>query len=152
MTTFVLPRADRPAVRAKGTVSPSESPIMASDITRGFIRDDLDEEEDRIVDCIEDPSSLYLSGPAVLSISMVVDGGPEHDVESEVGSVPYDLSTGPMMCRLKSLFVVQVSCRSWSIATRTFSYFIHISKSGRDRQPIIGTGKVSRFSSQTQIL
>ena len=30
MTSFALPREDRPAVRAKGTVSPSANPMMAS--------------------------------------------------------------------------------------------------------------------------
>ena len=34
MTTFVSPNAESPAVRAKGTVRPSESPMMASEITR----------------------------------------------------------------------------------------------------------------------
>jgi len=34
-TTFVSPRVDRPALRAKGTVNPSERPIMASDTIRG---------------------------------------------------------------------------------------------------------------------
>ena len=37
MTILLLPRADSPAVRAKGTVRPSERPIVASDITRGSI-------------------------------------------------------------------------------------------------------------------
>jgi hypothetical protein len=34
MTTLVFPKADRPAVRAKGTVRPSDNPIVASEITR----------------------------------------------------------------------------------------------------------------------
>ena len=34
MTTLVFPNADRPAVRAKGTVRPSDNPIVASEITR----------------------------------------------------------------------------------------------------------------------
>ena len=34
MTTLALPRAERPAERAKGTVSPSESPMVASDMMR----------------------------------------------------------------------------------------------------------------------
>jgi hypothetical protein len=37
MTILLLPRADSPAVRAKGTVRPSERPIVASDMTRGSI-------------------------------------------------------------------------------------------------------------------
>lgn len=40
MTTRVSPSAERPAVRAKGTVSPSESPIVASEIIRGSMRKD----------------------------------------------------------------------------------------------------------------
>lgn len=36
-TTLVSPSADRPALRAKGTVKPSDSPRMASDMIRGFI-------------------------------------------------------------------------------------------------------------------
>lgn len=34
MTTRVLPSAESPAVRAKGTVRPSERPIVASEMTR----------------------------------------------------------------------------------------------------------------------
>jgi hypothetical protein len=36
-TKSVVPKAERPAVRANGTVNPSESPMVASDITRGLI-------------------------------------------------------------------------------------------------------------------
>jgi hypothetical protein len=36
-TTFVFPKAERPALRAKGTVSPSERPRMASETIRGLI-------------------------------------------------------------------------------------------------------------------
>lgn len=38
-TTLVLPNADRPALKAKGTVKPSDSPRMASDTMRGLIRE-----------------------------------------------------------------------------------------------------------------
>lgn len=38
-TTFVLPRADKPADRAKGTVNPSDKPRMASEMTRGLMRE-----------------------------------------------------------------------------------------------------------------
>lgn len=38
-TTFVFPSAERPALSAKGTVSPSERPRMASDTMRGLIRE-----------------------------------------------------------------------------------------------------------------
>lgn len=38
-TTFVSPRADRPALSAKGTVRPSESPRIASAMMRGLIFD-----------------------------------------------------------------------------------------------------------------
>jgi hypothetical protein len=37
MTTRVFPRAERPAVKAKGTVRPSLSPMVASDTVRGEI-------------------------------------------------------------------------------------------------------------------
>lgn len=37
-TTLVSPRYASPAVRAKGTVMPSEMPMMASEIMRGLIR------------------------------------------------------------------------------------------------------------------
>ena len=37
-TTFVFPSADRPALRANGTVSPSERPRMASETIRGLMR------------------------------------------------------------------------------------------------------------------
>jgi hypothetical protein len=37
MTIRVSLRVDNPAVRAKGTVSPSESPIVASDIIRALV-------------------------------------------------------------------------------------------------------------------
>lgn len=36
MTTFVSPNVERPAVRAKGTVKPSDSPIVASAMVRGL--------------------------------------------------------------------------------------------------------------------
>ena len=36
ITTFVSPNVDKPAVRAKGTVRPSDSPIVASAIVRGL--------------------------------------------------------------------------------------------------------------------
>lgn len=40
-TTILLsPNADRPALSANGTVKPSERPRIASEMTRGFIRDD----------------------------------------------------------------------------------------------------------------
>jgi len=35
VTSRALPNADNPAVRAKGTVNPSERPMMASEIMRG---------------------------------------------------------------------------------------------------------------------
>lgn len=38
-TTFVSPRADRPALNANGTVRPSDRPRMASETMRGLIRD-----------------------------------------------------------------------------------------------------------------
>lgn len=38
-TTFVFPSAERPALSAKGTVSPSERPRMASETIRGLIRE-----------------------------------------------------------------------------------------------------------------
>lgn len=38
MTRSVVPRADNPAVNAKGTVKPSDKPIVASETMRGFIR------------------------------------------------------------------------------------------------------------------
>ncbi|KIW31909.1 hypothetical protein, variant [Cladophialophora immunda] len=38
ITTLVSPRAVRPAVRANGTVSPSESPRIASETTRALMR------------------------------------------------------------------------------------------------------------------
>lgn len=38
ITTFVLPIVDNPAVSAKGTVKPSERPIMASEMTLGSMR------------------------------------------------------------------------------------------------------------------
>ena len=38
-TTLVFPNAERPALSAKGTVSPSERPKMASDTIRGLIRE-----------------------------------------------------------------------------------------------------------------
>lgn len=41
MTTLVFPSADRPAVSAKGTVRPSESPIIASEINRARDREVL---------------------------------------------------------------------------------------------------------------
>lgn len=37
MTTCVLPSAERPAVRANGTVSPSLKPMVASEMTRASI-------------------------------------------------------------------------------------------------------------------
>ena len=37
-TTLVFPRAERPALSAKGTVKPSERPRMESDTIRGLIR------------------------------------------------------------------------------------------------------------------
>jgi hypothetical protein len=40
-TTFVFPNAERPALRAKGTVSPSERPRMASETIRGLILERL---------------------------------------------------------------------------------------------------------------
>ena len=36
ITTFVSPSVDRPAVRANGTVKPSDSPIVASAMVRGL--------------------------------------------------------------------------------------------------------------------
>jgi hypothetical protein len=36
ITTFVSPNVDRPAVSAKGTVRPSDSPIVASAMVRGL--------------------------------------------------------------------------------------------------------------------
>lgn len=38
-TTFVFPSAERPALSAKGTVRPSESPRIASETIRGLIRE-----------------------------------------------------------------------------------------------------------------
>jgi len=38
MTTFVSPSVDSPAVNAKGTVNPSDRPIVASDISFGSKR------------------------------------------------------------------------------------------------------------------
>lgn len=37
ITTRVFPKADKPAVRAKGTVNPSDNPIIASETTRASI-------------------------------------------------------------------------------------------------------------------
>jgi hypothetical protein len=36
MTTLVDPKADKPAVKAKGTVRPSERPMVASEMTLAF--------------------------------------------------------------------------------------------------------------------
>lgn len=44
MTSFVLPRLERPAVRAKGTVRPSEKPMMTS--RRTSVRSMLEETEE----------------------------------------------------------------------------------------------------------
>ena len=73
MTTCVLPSADKPAVRAKGTVRPSERPMMASEMMRGSIRDEGDER-------VEVSGTIWLSPPllrrAVLSVSMgVIEDG-----------------------------------------------------------------------------
>lgn len=38
-TTLVFPSAERPALRANGTVKPSERPRIASDTIRGLMRD-----------------------------------------------------------------------------------------------------------------
>ena len=42
MTTLVVPRLERPALRANGTVRPSESPNMASEMVRRSILNVLD--------------------------------------------------------------------------------------------------------------
>lgn len=59
MTTFVSPKADRPAVKANGTVSPSERPIVASEINLGSkrqgrseVRVDVESELLCLCDCI----------------------------------------------------------------------------------------------------
>lgn len=38
-TTLVFPNAERPALKAKGTVNPSERPRIASETIRGFMRE-----------------------------------------------------------------------------------------------------------------
>lgn len=46
-TTLVFPKAESPALRAKGTVRPSERPRIASEMMRGLMRDrELDEFDD----------------------------------------------------------------------------------------------------------
>jgi hypothetical protein len=44
MTILVFPKAERPAVNANGTVSPSDSPMVASEINRASILKGLFEE------------------------------------------------------------------------------------------------------------
>ena len=48
-TRRALPRDDKPAVRAKGTVNPSERPMMASEIMRGL------GSNRRCLDCSSEP-------------------------------------------------------------------------------------------------
>lgn len=49
MTTRVFPSADRPAVRAKGTVRPSDRPMVASEMRRASIlKPDWEREEETL--------------------------------------------------------------------------------------------------------
>ena len=53
MTTLAEPRAERPAVRAKGTVNPSERPIVALETMRGSRWRECEDDNDGDVDCEE---------------------------------------------------------------------------------------------------
>lgn len=59
MTTLVSPSADRPAVNAKGTVNPSDRPIVASDMNLGSKRHGLSETTVEVVEVVESAMVLY---------------------------------------------------------------------------------------------
>jgi hypothetical protein len=71
ITTLVVPRADRPAVRANGTVRPSEKPIVAAEMRRASKRDGLEgeEEEARVAVVAAAPPAAKSSSLLVLSPS-----------------------------------------------------------------------------------
>ena len=60
-TTLASPRAERPAVSAKGTVRPSDSPIVKSDRSRGEIRRWTEEEVSLFEECFSSIVSLSVS-------------------------------------------------------------------------------------------
>lgn len=77
MTTRVLPRADRPAVRAKGTVRPSERPMVASEMTRAVTWKPLRESWESLLMLVnEDETSLVSSDAACASTSTKVAPDP----------------------------------------------------------------------------